>query len=335
MSGYLYILNVISAINSALITRAKNLGILVYKFGETVQTMKKRLSGYKSQKVNAELLFSFSTDYPVRRESVFKFHIKNMKEFIHIDAIEYYSCDINILKEMLYMFSIIDIEFINKYYNIKNKIKTINMDEYNKDYNIQKEKYKNHIIDKFSNNTVNELIMSKDIIIDDSTINQKLEDSSVQDKSNRTNNKPICPKCNKTFANNGNLNVHLKTICSDKIDYIECEYCNQQFKRRDHLTAHYSTCKNKLNKEDKNDQEIKLENFMLKNEISSLKDKHDIEISSLKDKHDNEISSLKDKYDNLYKLHEISEKNHHQTISRMENEIITLTKIITNLTKNI
>ncbi len=86
-----------------------------------------------------------------------------------------------------------------------------------------------------------------------------------------------CDKCGKAFSNIGNLNVHKKTVCSDKIELLDCKYCEQSFKRHANLLNHYSTCKEKvkydINKEQKYISEIqslKEKNIVLEREIQRL-----------------------------------------------------------------
>jgi hypothetical protein len=129
-----------------------------------------------------------------------------------------------------------------------------------------------------------------------------------------------CSKCNKTFSNLGNLNLHLRTICTDKIDYLECEYCHQQFKRQSSLTVHHTVCKIKL-AQDNNKEKLY---DSLKNDFNTLKEKYE---------HLTEIhETSEENYRQTIARMETSEENYRQTIARMENEITRLTDILSSLT---
>jgi hypothetical protein len=134
----------------------------------------------------------------------------------------------------------------------------------------------------------------------------------------------ICEKCKKTFSSVGNLNFHIKTSCSDDIEYINCEFCNQQFKLKSSLTRHLSICKAKLKEDATKEQNVKDENTTLKTEIKILKDKHKIDLKTTKDKYEIEINNLK-------KNLKLAEENYKQQITRLEAEIKVLTEFMDTL----
>lgn len=81
-----------------------------------------------------------------------------------------------------------------------------------------------------------------------------------------------CDKCNKIFKTKQKLNNHInrKIKCDNK---ITCKHCDKEFKTKQLLKQHHET--------KKNCQTIKLENTLerveLKNKVTQLKDKYEIE----------------------------------------------------------
>ncbi len=289
-SEYLYLLRILKIDNKIAqdhIDSDKEL----YKFGKTCRTTEKRLNDDYYKNIEYEKLYSFKTNFSDRRECLFKYHIKNIKSFKQIIHQEYYEANLDDIKTLLYIYSIIDIEFINKYYNIRNKINNIKFEEYIKDYNMQVEKYKDDIKDEL---IIEYKHLSKD--------NEK-KDNDLKSLEYK------CQKCKKTFSNRGNLNVHIKTVCSENIPLVDCEYCKKHFKLPIILARHLIICKAKIAFES---------NKQKKNKDDSKNDDN-LDIKSLEDKHRFEIELLENKYKAL-------EKNYKDKIEYMEKENIRITE---------
>jgi hypothetical protein len=121
----------------------------------------------------------------------------------------------------------------------------------------------------------------------------------------------LCDKCNKTFYSLGNLNIHIKTVCSDSIVHISCQYCNQKFKTKSSLIRHTSSCKIKL-------EQDSIREHTNKSELTLLKEKYEKE-------------TLEHKTETLVLNAEL--KNTKQQILYLESEIKRLSDLLSTLTE--
>jgi hypothetical protein len=319
--GDLYILRIIN-IDNQVGQEHIDSGKELYKFGKTERSTDIRLKDDYYKNIESETLFSFKTDFSDRRERLFKYHIKNIKSFKQIIYHEYYECDLNELKSLLYIFSIIDIEFVNKYCSINNKIENINFEEYMKEYNLQIEKYKELIKDELiveykylSEEDRNRLIYTCSKCSKNFTTKTGL---NVHLKNVCSENPKVssfeCSKCSKTFKSISSLNLHIKTVCSDNPEIFTCEFCNTNFNRKSYLKKHIETCTVKKQSEVANTSLLLDQKTTEYDEIKSLlkakEEEYKTQIENLKAQYltiisekDKKIMELECRVDSIIKIH--------------------------------
>ncbi len=145
--------------------------------------------------------------------------------------------------------------------------------------------------------------------------------------------KPQCNFCKKFFSSVGNLNAHIKNVCSKVSPNLQCEFCKKSFKLDLTLKRHHLVCKARIsqesNKQLQEQVDLSIKNIIKKyeNELKNIKNKHKSDLKNIQDKLEISEENSRKQINRL----EISDENSRKQINLLQEENKRLTELLSNL----